>query len=357
MIGKNNSINSKFLFFFISAIIFSASYFFKDYKVFLYYVLSLIASLVTSRKGLQLIKKYNLLQKIKEEGPREHKQKENTPTMGGIFFIPIFLIIILICDIGIPLLKGTLLITIFTFFLIGLIDDYLSIKKKTNLGLMSQEKIIMQTLTAIIFTIFLHYLGLLNNSILLNGNQIINVKHFIIPISVITIVGLSNAINLTDGLDGLAIGCSAISFCSLGVEILFKNNSDYIIFSLLCFALSGLCMGFLKFNQYPARVFMGDTGSLCLGAILGIFCVITNSFFTTFFISTIFIIETMSVITQVSIFKITKYFYKKGKRVFLMAPIHHHYELKGIKEQNIVGNFWLINIIASILGIVLKNSF
>jgi phospho-N-acetylmuramoyl-pentapeptide-transferase len=165
---------------------------------------------------------------------------------------------------------------------------------------------------------------------------------------------LSNAVNLTDGLDGLAAGCSAIVFFGIGTEIFIKGQKDLIIYGLISYAMSGLCIGFLKYNKYPAKIFMGDTGSLTIGAALGSISILTNSFFTLFIISGIFITEALSVMIQVSFFKITKKLFKKGKRVFLMTPIHHHFELKGIKEEKIVENFWKVNILLIVLGIVLK---
>ena len=178
-------------------------------------------------------------------------------------------------------------------------------------------------------------------------------KNFVIPISIITIIALSNSVNLTDGLDGLAAGCSSIVFCGLGTEIILRNDENYLIFSLLSFCMAGLCLGFLRHNKYPAKIFMGDTGSLTIGAIIGVICVVTNSFCTTFIISGIFVIEALSVILQVSYFKITKKFFKKGKRLFLMTPIHHHFELQGLKEEKIVEIFWLINIVLVIFSIVM----
>ena len=177
---------------------------------------------------------------------------------------------------------------------------------------------------------------------------------FILPISFLVLVGISNSVNLTDGLDGLAAGCSGIVFFGLGTEILMKEQQELIVFSILCYSMSGICLGFLKYNSYPAKIFMGDTGSLSIGAILGSIALLTNSIFTLTIFSGIFIIESLSVIIQVGFFKITKKFFYKGKRIFLMSPLHHHFELKGIKEQKIVENFWKINILLVILGIVLK---
>ena len=177
---------------------------------------------------------------------------------------------------------------------------------------------------------------------------------FILPISFLVLVGLSNSVNLTDGLDGLAAGCSGLVFYGLGTEILIKEQQELIIFSILCYAMSGICLGFLKYNSYPAKIFMGDTGSLSIGAILGSIALLTNSVFTLSIFSGIFIIESLSVMLQVGFFKVTKKLFHNGKRLFLMAPIHHHFELKGVKEQKIVENFWKINILLVILGIVLK---
>jgi len=177
---------------------------------------------------------------------------------------------------------------------------------------------------------------------------------FILPISFLVLVGISNSVNLTDGLDGLAAGCSGIVFYGLGTEILMKEQKELFVFSLLCYSMSGICLGFLKYNNYPAKIFMGDTGSLSIGAILGSIALLTNSVFTLSIFSGIFIIESLSVMIQVSFFKITKKLFHKGKRIFLMSPLHHHFELQGVEEQKIVENFWKINILLVILGIVLK---
>ena len=182
----------------------------------------------------------------------------------------------------------------------------------------------------------------------------INLNIFILPVSFLVLVGISNSVNLTDGLDGLAAGCSGIVFYGLGTEILMKGQQELFVFSILCYSMSGICLGFLKYNSYPAKIFMGDTGSLSIGAILGSTALLTNSVFTLSIFSGIFIIESLSVMIQVGFFKITKKLFHRGKRIFLMAPLHHHFELKGVKEQKIVENFWKINILLVILGIVLK---
>ncbi len=353
MTGKNNIFDYSLLLLIISFITLINSIYIENPYIFITYIFSVIASIITTNYGIKFIKKFNYLQTIRTEGPSSHLVKKNTPTMGGLFIIPIFFLILSSTSVISFKFKLALLITIFGFFSIGFIDDYLSIKKQINLGLKSKEKLILQILFSSFFVIFLFNNSLINNNLNFFNDLTFNLKNFIIPISIITIISLSNSVNLTDGLDGLAAGCSSIVFCGLGTEILLNNDKTYVIFSLLSFCMSGLCLGFLKHNKYPAKIFMGDTGSLTIGAIIGIICVITNSFFTTFIISGIFVIEALSVILQVSYFKITKKIFKQGKRLFLMTPIHHHFELQGIQEEKIVEIFWVINIVLVIFSIVM----
>jgi len=353
MTGKNKFFSYRILIIIISFITLINSIYINNPYIFILYILSVITSTFSTKYGIQLIKKYSFLQTIRVEGPSSHLSKSKTPTMGGLFIIPIFLLIIFCASIISFKFKLVLLITILGFFFIGIIDDYLGIKNQTNLGLKSKEKLILQILFSSFFVIFMFNNNLISNNLIFLNNLSINLKYYVIPLSIITIIALSNSVNLTDGLDGLAAGCSSIVFCGLGTEILLSNDKSYLIFSLLSYCMSGLCLGFLKHNKYPAKIFMGDTGSLTIGAIIGVFCVVTNSFFTTLIISGIFVLEALSVIIQVSYFKITKKLFKKGKRLFLMTPIHHHFELQGIKEKKIVEIFWLINIILVIFSIVM----
>ena len=353
MIGKNNIFNYSILLIIISFIALINSIYINNPYFFSLYIFSVIASTISTKYGIKFIKKYNISQTIRTEGPSSHLSKSNTPTMGGLLIIPLFFLIISCVSIISFKFKLALLITILGFFLIGFIDDYLSIKNHINLGLKSKEKLILQIFFASFFVIFLFNNNLINSNLIFFNDLTINFKFFIIPLSIITIIALSNSVNLTDGLDGLAAGCSSIVFCGLGTEILLSNDKNYLMFSFLSFCMSGLCLGFLKHNKYPAKIFMGDTGSLTIGAIIGIICVVTNSFFTTFIISGIFVAEALSVILQVSYFKISKKLFKKPKRLFLMTPIHHHFELKGFKEEKIVEIFWLINTILVIFSIVM----
>ena len=353
--GRLKLFNFKSLFILNSFALIVTSYFFNNFIFVGVYLLFFFISLFTTKKGLKRIKKLNLLQNIRADGPSIHIKKSDTPTMGGIFMIIPFLIFLLIINFNLGSLKLILLfITIFGFFITGFLDDYLSIKNKENTGLKTKEKFLLQSIISSIFIFFAYEKGFINPLITISDSLEINLNIFILPISFLVIVGMSNSVNLTDGLDGLAAGCSGIVFYGLGTEILMKEQQELIIFSILCYSMSGICLGFLKYNNYPAKIFMGDTGSLSIGAILGSIALLTNSIFTLSIFSGIFIAESLSVMIQVGFFKITKKFFNHGKRIFLMAPLHHHFELKGFKEQKIVENFWKINILLVILGIVLK---
>ena len=355
MIGKTKTLNFSKLFFLILFSLIINSFIFSNLLIINIFLIFFFISLLITKYGIKIIKQLNLLQNIRKESPSIHSSKNNTPTMGGIFIALPFLLLLLIVSnkfdsIGILLLFFCTL----GFFIIGFLDDYLSISNKHNTGLKVNEKFLLQALISILFLILAFQGDYINPLITVSTNWNINTNTIILPICFITILGLSNGVNLTDGLDGLAGGCSSIFFYGLGTEIFITGQKELIIYGLISFAMSGLCMGFLQFNKYPAKIFMGDTGSLTIGATLGSISILTSSFFTLSIISGIFIIEALSVIVQVGFFKITKKIFKNGKRIFLMTPIHHHFELKGIKEEKIVENFWKLNILLVFLGIVLK---
>ena len=355
MIGKIKTFNFKSLLILNTLALIVTSYLFKNFIFIGIYTIFFFISLLTTKDGIKRIKKFNLLQNIRLEGPANHLKKIDTPTMGGIFMIIPFLIFLLIVSINLGSLKLFLLfINIFGFFIIGFLDDFLSIKNKQNTGLKTKEKFILQSITSLIFIFLAYEKDLISPFMTVSNSLEINMNILILPISFFILVGMSNSVNLTDGLDGLAAGCSGIIFYGLGTEILMKEQQELIIFSILCYSMSGICLGFLKYNCYPAKIFMGDTGSLSIGAILGSIALLTNSVFTLSIFSGIFIIESLSVMIQVGCFKITKKLFQNGKRIFLMAPLHHHFELKGVKEEKIVEKFWKINILLVILGIVLN---
>ncbi len=355
MIGKIKQFNFKALLILNTFALIITSYIFNNFIYIGVYILFFFTSLFTTKNGLKIIRKFNFLQNIRAEGPMTHFKKSDTPTMGGIFMLIPFLIFLLIITIHLKSLKLFLLLfAIFGFFITGFLDDYLSIKNKKNTGLKTKEKLTLQSIISIIFVFLAYEKNFINQIIIISDSWELNMSIFILPIASLVLVGMSNSVNLTDGLDGLAAGCSGIVFYGLGTEILMKEQQELFVFSILCYSLSGICLGFLKYNDYPAKIFMGDTGSLSLGAILGSIALLTNSVFTLSILSGIFIVESLSVILQVGFFKITKKLFDRGKRIFLMAPLHHHFELKGVKEQKIVETFWKINILLVILGIVLK---
>jgi len=355
MIGKIKNFNFKSLLILNTFALIVTSYFFHNFIFIGVYTLFFFISLLATKSGLKIVKKLSLLQNIRTEGPANHYKKRDTPTVGGVFMILPFLVFLLILNTNSGSSELLLLLFISVgFFVTGFLDDFLSIKNKENTGLKSKEKFILQSIISIIFLYLAYEKNLINPLITVSESWEINMKIFIFPISFLLLVGLSNSVNLTDGLDGLAAGCSGIVFYGLGTEILMKEQQEFIIFSILCYSMSGICLGFLRYNRYPAKIFMGDTGSLSIGAILGSIAILTNSIFTLSIFSGIFIIEALSVMIQVGFFKITKKLFNDGKRIFLMTPLHHHFELKGVKEQKIVENFWKINILLVILGIVLK---
>tara|TARA_A100001388_G_C28754488_1_gene494183 strand:+ start:693 stop:1769 length:1077 start_codon:yes stop_codon:yes gene_type:complete len=355
MIGKIKRLNFSELFFLILLSLIINSVVFSNLFILNIFLTFFFISLFSTKFGLKIIKQLNLLQNIRKDGPLIHTTKNKTPTMGGIFIILPFLLLLLFISYKFDSVEIlSLFFCTSSFFIVGFLDDYLSITNKKNTGLKVKEKFLLQALISILFILFLFQSNYISPFITKHNSGNINADTIILSLCFITLVGLSNAVNLTDGLDGLAAGCSSIVFYGLGTEIFIKGEKELIIYGLICYAMSGLCMGFLKFNKYPAKIFMGDTGSLTIGAILGSISILTNSFFTLFIISGIFIIEALSVIIQVSFFKLTKKIFNNGKRVFLMTPIHHHFELKGIKEEKIVENFWKLNILLVFLGIVLK---
>jgi phospho-N-acetylmuramoyl-pentapeptide-transferase len=355
MIGKIKEFNFKSLLIFNTFALIITSHFFSNYIFIGVYTLFFFISLFSTKNGLKIIKNLSLFQNIRTDGPASHFKKSDTPTMGGIFMILPFLIFLLIISTNLNSPKlYFLLLTVFGFFIIGFLDDYLSVKNKKNTGLKSKEKFILQSIISVIFIFLANDKNLIDPLIAISDSWEINSHILIFPISFLVLVGLSNSVNLSDGLDGLAAGCSSIVFYGLGTEILIKDQPELVIFSILCYSMSGICLGFLKYNSNPAKIFMGDTGSLSIGAMLGSIALLTNSIISLTIFAGIFIIESLSVMIQVGVFKITKKLFHNGKRIFLMAPLHHHFELKGVKEKKIVENFWKINILLVILGIVLK---
>lgn len=276
---------------------------------------------------------------IREDGPQAHLKKAGTPTMGGIFFIPVA---VLVACVAANFNQDVVAVSALTlsYGLIGWIDDWQILRRKSNKGISPKMKLAMQIGFAVAFCFWL----------MVNGNSnITNINlpwvGFTLPLGLLfwpvagfVLVAESNATNLTDGVDGLAGGTVAIALFALGV-VIAPTNPDLMIF---CAALSGSCLGFLAHNRNPARVFMGDTGSLALGGALAAVGLLTNTLAVLFILSGIFFVETLSVMAQVSYYKATKGPDGKGKRLFKMAPLHHHLELSGWSELQVVASFYAI---------------
>ncbi len=303
-----------------------------------------------------------ILDPIREDGPSEHIIKKiGTPTMGGVLILlGLFLSVLLWADLSSIYILFLLFISL-SYGLLGAYDDYKKIKYKNSSGITFKFKLISQVLLALIaisiFSYFSDYQELKNLYFPFFKNLIINLGWFFIPFSIFIIVGSSNAVNLTDGLDGLATvpvilvaGCFAfISYVTGNVVFSEYLQIPYIEgvgeISIFCGAIIGSCLGFLWFNAPPAKIFMGDTGSLALGGSLGGIGIITKHEIVLAIVGGLFVLEAISVIVQVTSYKLT------GKRVFRMAPIHHHFEKKGWAESTVVIRFWIISIILAMIGL------
>ncbi len=276
-------------------------------------------------------------QSIREDGPQSHLRKAGTPTMGGIFFIPVALLAALAWSEFSPTVVAVVALT-FSYAFIGWLDDWQIIRRKTNKGISPRVKLAMQIAFGGAFCVWAALTQPVNiaNLVLPLGN-LLPLGVLMVPLGWFALVAESNATNLTDGLDGLAAGTVAIALLALGA--LVSDTPDLMIF---CACLSGACLGFLVHNRNPARMFMGDTGSLALGGALAAVAILTSNLLALFVLSGLFLVETLSVIAQVSYFKATKGSDGVGKRLFKMSPYHNHLELSGWAETRIVAVFYLL---------------
>ena len=309
-------------------------------------MIGFLSSAILGLFMLPILRKLRVGQKISIFVGEAHRKKEGTPTMGGlIFIIPTVvatLALIVTNKISYTSNLGIVLLVFIGYACIGFLDDFLSIRKGNNEGLTTYQKLFMQVLIAIGF--FYIYMRSGGQTAWVVGTLHIDLEFgWLYGLAILFIlVGASNAVNLTDGLDGLAGGLAAIAFIAFSLISMVVGYYDLGIFTLV---LSGSIMGFLVFNTYPARVFMGDTGSLALGGIMSTIAVLTHREVTLAVVASIFIIETLSVILQVFWLFVFK------KKLFLMTPLHHHFEKLGWKEQDIVKLFWVIGLILAMSGI------
>lgn len=311
-------------------------------------IIAFIITVVLGPIVIPLLQKLKIGQSIREDGPQTHLKKTGTPTMGGIIMIIAMLITVIISGIiNADILDKNIYILIIAtlgFGMIGFIDDYIIVVKKRNLGLKAYQKLIGQILLAVLLAAYHSSTSEMGTKLIVPflKNQYIDLGIFYIPFIVFVVVGTVNSVNLTDGLDGLASGVTLIVLSFFGIVALSWGMGSISLFSI---ALAGACLGFLIHNAYPAKIFMGDTGSLALGGAVSAIAVLLNIPLIIPIVGGIYFIEALSVIIQVISFKLT------GKRVFLMSPLHHHYEQKGWKETKIVAIFWTITLILCLIGI------
>ncbi len=324
---------------------------------------ALLISFIFGPWLIDRMRRVKLGQYIREEGPKSHQQKAGTPTMGGILInVAILIPTILWADISNPYIWIILFVT-FAYGAIGFVDDYRKLVKKRNLGLTAKEKFAAQFAVALLAGLAIGYLPMLRNnySTALTfpfiKQFVLNLGPLYIPFVMVIIVGASNAVNLTDGLDGLAIGSTLIAATTYTILTYAAGHakiSEYLKIAwvpqtgelaVFCGAMVGASLGFLWFNAYPAEIFMGDVGSLALGGAIGTLAVMIKQEILLIFVGGLFVIEALSVILQVFSFKMT------GRRIFKMSPIHHHFELSGWRETKVVVRFWIIAIIFALLSL------
>ncbi len=343
--------------------------YYSGFRVFQYLtfraILAILTSLVISfiiwPFMLKLLVKFNLNQTIRARGPERHYDKSGTPTMGGgLLLIGVFSSTLLWSKLSNIHIWLVLLVTI-AYGIIGFVDDYLKIKKSSSNGLPARYKFLSQSLVAVIVGIYIYNLPQYQNHLYLLLPYIkhttIDLGPLFIVLTYLVIVGSSNAVNLTDGLDGLAIMPAVLVIGALGIFAYVSGNvsfSSYLALPYLngvgellifCTAFIGAGLGFLWFNTYPAQVFMGDIGALSIGAAMGMVAVLVRQELVLFIMGGLFVVETISVVLQVASFKIT------GRRIFKMAPVHHHFELKGWPEPKIIVRFWIVSVILVLIGL------
>ena len=311
-------------------------------------LMGFLITVLISPVFIPFLRRLKFGQSIREEGPKSHQKKSGTPTMGGlmILFSIIISTFVMTGRIAEPTVKTYLLVLVtFGFGLLGFLDDFIKVVLKRNLGLTSKQKLLGQIIISVIFYLIYKQNEFPTVIDLPFGDYSINLGWFFVFFILFWLVGFSNAVNLTDGLDGLVSGTAAIAFGAYAVLAWNQSQFEIAIFRV---AAVGAVLGFLVFNAHPAKVFMGDTGSLALGGALAAVAILTKLEILLIIIGGVFVIETLSVILQVASFKTT------GKRIFRMSPLHHHYELIGWSEWRVVVTFWSVGLLFAILGIYIE---
>lgn len=306
--------------------------------------ISFLITLILGPIMIPLLRRLKIGQSVRDDGPKTHLKKSGTPTMGGIIIF-IALVITVLTSGMLNKDMYVLLLSTFGFGLIGFIDDYIKVVKRRSLGLRAYQKLIGQIILATILAVYQSSTSVLGTKLIVPflSNQYLDLGPLYIPFIAFVVVGTVNSVNLTDGLDGLASGVTLIVLSFFGLIALNWGMGSISIFST---ALAGACLGFLIHNAHPAKVFMGDTGSLALGGAVSAIAILLNIPLVIPIVGGVYFVEALSVIIQVASFKLT------GKRVFLMAPLHHHYEQKGWKETKVVAVFWVVTVILCLIGIL-----
>lgn len=316
-------------------------------------VLSFMLAIIWGDPLLRILRHFHIGKMIRVEGPEHHVTKMGTPTMGGVMILlPVTLVTLLLNAaslIGMPVSGRSVLLpllALWAFGILGAVDDWEGIRgPRRGLGMRIRTKFILQIILALGIAFALKYLLQVPEMFWPGIEDPIPLGNFYIPLATFIIVGMSNAVNFTDGLDGLAGLISATAFAAYGGIALLQEQTFLARF---CFTLVGAIFGFLWFNVHPAELFMGDTGSLALGAVLGVVALMTGQWLLLPIIAIIPVSEALSDVIQIAYFKRTK-----GKRLFRMAPLHHHFELGGWSETQVVQRFWLIGLLFAMLGVAL----
>ncbi|KYG59051.1 phospho-N-acetylmuramoyl-pentapeptide-transferase [Planococcus maritimus] len=310
--------------------------------------IALIMTIALMPVFIPLLKRMKFGQSIREEGPESHMKKTGTPTMGGlVFLISIIVTVLLVAAFNGELTTPVviLLMVLFGYGLIGFLDDFIKVVLKRNLGLTSLQKLLAQIVIAVLSFFLLRANGFDTALGIPFTEASIELGWVYVLFIVFWLVGFSNAVNLTDGLDGLVAGTASIAFIAFGILAMIQEQTGIALFT---FAVAGGLIGFLVFNKYPAKVFMGDTGSLALGGALAMVSILLKQELLLLLIGLVFVIETASVILQVGSFKLRK------KRIFKMSPIHHHFELSGWSEWKVVTVFWGVGFISAAIALLLE---
>ena len=302
--------------------------------------------------GVPRLRALKLGQVIREEGPQSHHGKAGTPTMGGLLVVPAGLIIGSLVAPADSRLLAVAAISL-CYLAIGGIDDWRSLTRRTNKGLSPRGKLLLQALTAAAFLAWAAWQHQLGSDLALPLGWVLPLGLLIWPLGLFVFLAESNATNLTDGLDGLAAGCGAVVFTGLGLQLMLRGHEGDPALAGFCAAMAGTWLGFLVQNRHPAKVFMGDTGSLAMGACLAAVALLSNSLWPLLVMGGVFLAESLSVILQVWVFKATKGADGQGRRLFRMAPLHHHFELGGATEQQVVVGLWACSLLLVVVGLVL----